>query len=177
MRWLYGITDLMGLSLTSSGSWWWRGKPGVLQSMGLQIVRHDWETELTEQQQEHLDSCLTALWKMTGWIMLRYPGFHYLSWSSFSWGCLKKNLLKWVQYSFDSPVPGKNLFKFMCVWIKPCSGFIWFLPHVETLFWYRPKARSSKWRQNGGFKRLTFHELLIVRFPSVIENSVFNALD
>ena len=26
----------------SSGSWWWTGKPGVLQSMGLQRVRHDW---------------------------------------------------------------------------------------------------------------------------------------
>ena len=30
----------------SSGSWWWTGKPGVLQSMGLQRVRHDWVTEL-----------------------------------------------------------------------------------------------------------------------------------
>ena len=30
----------------SSGSWWWTGKPGVLQSMGLQSVRHDWGTEL-----------------------------------------------------------------------------------------------------------------------------------
>ena len=30
----------------SSGSWWWTGKPGVLQSMGSQRVRHDWETEL-----------------------------------------------------------------------------------------------------------------------------------
>ena len=26
----------------SSGSWWWTGKPGVLQSMVLQRVRHDW---------------------------------------------------------------------------------------------------------------------------------------
>ena len=26
----------------SSGSWWWTGKPGVLQSMGSQRVRHDW---------------------------------------------------------------------------------------------------------------------------------------
>ena len=25
----------------SSGSWWWTGKPGILQSMGLQRVRHD----------------------------------------------------------------------------------------------------------------------------------------
>ena len=30
----------------SSGSWWWTGKPGVLQSMGLQRVRHSWATEL-----------------------------------------------------------------------------------------------------------------------------------
>ena len=28
------------------GSWWWTGKPGVLQSMGSQRVGHDWATEL-----------------------------------------------------------------------------------------------------------------------------------
>ena len=31
----------------NSGSWWWTGRPGVLQFMGLQRVRHDWATELT----------------------------------------------------------------------------------------------------------------------------------
>ena len=29
-----------------SGSWWWAGKPGVLQSTVLQRVGHDWTTEL-----------------------------------------------------------------------------------------------------------------------------------
>ena len=29
----------------SSRSWWWTGKPGMLQSVGSQIVRHDWVTE------------------------------------------------------------------------------------------------------------------------------------
>ena len=29
-----------------SGSWWWTGKPGVLQSMGSQRVGHDWATKL-----------------------------------------------------------------------------------------------------------------------------------
>ena len=29
-----------------SGSWWWTGKPDVLQSMGSQRIRHDWATEL-----------------------------------------------------------------------------------------------------------------------------------
>ena len=31
---------------TSSSSWWWTGKPGMLPSMGLQRVRYDWGIEL-----------------------------------------------------------------------------------------------------------------------------------
>ena len=30
----------------SSWSWWWTGNPGVLQSVGLQRIRHDWAPEL-----------------------------------------------------------------------------------------------------------------------------------
>ena len=30
----------------NSGSWWWTGRPGMLQFMGLQRVGHDWATEL-----------------------------------------------------------------------------------------------------------------------------------
>ena len=30
----------------NSGSWWWTGRPGVLQSMGSQRVGHDWAVEL-----------------------------------------------------------------------------------------------------------------------------------
>ena len=32
--------------LVNSGSWWWTGRHGLLQSMGSQRVGHDWETEL-----------------------------------------------------------------------------------------------------------------------------------
>ena len=45
MRWLDGITDSTWVWVNSR-SWWWTGRPGVLQSMGLQRVRHDWATEL-----------------------------------------------------------------------------------------------------------------------------------
>ena len=31
----------------ASRSWWWTGKPGVLQSMGSQRVGHNWATELS----------------------------------------------------------------------------------------------------------------------------------
>ena len=30
----------------NSGSWWWTGRPGMLQFMGSQRVGHDWVTEL-----------------------------------------------------------------------------------------------------------------------------------
>ena len=30
----------------NSGSWWWTGRPGVLQFIGSQRVKHDWVTEL-----------------------------------------------------------------------------------------------------------------------------------
>ena len=30
----------------NSGSWWWTGRPSVLQFMGLQRIRQDWATEL-----------------------------------------------------------------------------------------------------------------------------------
>ena len=38
----------------SSRSWWWTGRPGRLQSMGLQRVRHNWATELN----------LNSLWNL-----------------------------------------------------------------------------------------------------------------
>ena len=41
----------------SSRSWWWTGKPGMLQSMGLQRVGHDWaELNWTEP------SCWRLCW-------------------------------------------------------------------------------------------------------------------
>ena len=41
--WTVHLTDSMDMN---SGSWWWTGRPGVLQFMGLQRVGHDWATEL-----------------------------------------------------------------------------------------------------------------------------------
>ena len=47
MRWLDGITDSMDWVWVHSGSWWWTGRPGMLQSMESQRVGHDWVTSLS----------------------------------------------------------------------------------------------------------------------------------
>ena len=46
MRWLDGILTQWTWVWASSGSWWWTGKPGVLQSMGSQRVSHVWAAKL-----------------------------------------------------------------------------------------------------------------------------------
>ena len=46
MRWLDGITDTMDMSSVNCWSWWWTGRPGVLQFMATERLGHDWVTEL-----------------------------------------------------------------------------------------------------------------------------------
>ena len=46
MRWWVASLTQWVWVWASSRSWWWTGRPGVLQSMELQRIRHDWATEL-----------------------------------------------------------------------------------------------------------------------------------
>ena len=43
--WMASLTQWAWIWVNSV-SWWWTGKPVVVQFMGSQIVRHDWATEL-----------------------------------------------------------------------------------------------------------------------------------
>ena len=43
--WMASLTWWTWVSV-NSGSWWWTGRPGVLQFMGSQRVGHDWATDL-----------------------------------------------------------------------------------------------------------------------------------
>ena len=56
MRPLDGVTILMDMSLSNSRRQWKTGKPGVLQSMGSQRVRHNLATG--QQQQYTISSTL-----------------------------------------------------------------------------------------------------------------------
>ena len=46
----------------NSGSWWWTRRPGVLQFMGSQRVRHYWETELNWTLMTQMVKNLPGMW-------------------------------------------------------------------------------------------------------------------
>ena len=46
----------------NSGSWWWTGRPGVLQSMGSWRVGRDWATELTDWSRD------AGMWMQVFWL-------------------------------------------------------------------------------------------------------------
>ena len=53
----------------NSRSWWWTGRPGVLQIMGLQRVRQDWATELnwTDWSSIHPFQSILVYWFLKCW--------------------------------------------------------------------------------------------------------------
>ena len=60
MRRLHGITD--SVEFEQARSWWWTGRPSVLQSMVLQRVGHDWTTELKVYSLEHSSNNEVSGW-------------------------------------------------------------------------------------------------------------------
>ena len=69
--WMASLTQWIWVWV-SSGSWWWTGKPGVLQSMGSQKVWRDLATEQQERKQsdtfrEALRKGPTDLWRPEQW--------------------------------------------------------------------------------------------------------------
>ena len=55
----------------NSGSWQWTARPGVLQSMGLQKVRHDWVTELIDLKSLQSNFVLSSFF-ITGFGLICY---------------------------------------------------------------------------------------------------------
>ena len=64
----------------SSRSWWWTEKPGVLQSMGSQRVRHDWATELNSPVLKCVRICDLTDYSLPGSSVPGIPQERILEW-------------------------------------------------------------------------------------------------
>ena len=61
--WMASLTRWMWVWV-NSGSWWWTGRPGMLQFMGSQRVGHDWVTELNWTEGSYGDHTCLVFWKV-----------------------------------------------------------------------------------------------------------------
>ena len=77
----------------SFGSWWWTKRPGVLQSMGSQRVRHDWGIQ---HSTAHITCCQSH-----SHVWLCDPMDYSLPGSSVH-GFSQARILQWVAISFSS---------------------------------------------------------------------------
>ena len=101
----------------ASGSWWWTGKPGVLQSMGMQRVRHHWATEMTAcpiQKSPFQVKIPQNMFDSLKRISLKYIDMVFLS--SFIWKLVKSHYKEHMQ--------GEPLFEGCPLWhicVLSCS--------------------------------------------------------
>ena len=104
MRWLDGITTSMVTSWASCGRWWRTGKLGLLQSMGLYRVGHDWETE--QQQCTQYTELINCLWNNLTFSILKVYEKHI--WKEYSTRTLFKNPWKQILWFAQSMLGWKK---------------------------------------------------------------------
>ena len=68
--WMVSLTQWTWVWLNSE-SWWWIGRPGMLQFMGLQRVGHDWATELIRKLPR--SPCTYEFYQRACWICCSTP--------------------------------------------------------------------------------------------------------
>ena len=154
MIWLDGITDSITWVGASSGSWWWTGKPGVLQSMGLQSQTKlsDWTEPQLKLLLERKSSIVSGkiLNDISVLIKVRLLGNPYeRTWSN---GQLRRQELvktvkktKWLQeLNCKESDKRPNYFplpKFKCWSLNPRCGCTWRQNFLELV--------KVKWVHNG----------------------------
>ena len=89
----------------NSGSWWWTGKPGVLQSMGSQRVGHDWVLNWTEEVEGRVGGDRTR-----SFFCFSLNSFSILTTSTFQPSSEYRCLLLWKQFGklFQLDCSGEN---------------------------------------------------------------------
>ena len=92
-------------------SWWWTGRPGVLESMRLQRVGHNWVTELNWNVSTFTSNSVLFLWYFFFFCLFKEPTYFSVSWRGYikdkTYGLVKSHsealLFRVLKLLFPSP--------------------------------------------------------------------------
>ena len=128
----------------NSGSWWWTRRPGLLQFMGLQRVRHDWATELNWTESIYI--VRRRQWQPTPVLL---PGKSH-GWRSLvgcsPWDLEESDMAERLQFHFSLSCIGAgngNPLQFSCL-KNPRDGGAWWAAFCGVAqSWTRLKRLNS----------------------------------
>ena len=103
----------------NSGSWWWTGRPGMLQFMGSQTAGHDWANELNWTDNS-----------ASGGMDLTATFFSFLFWPSCEaclvpWPGIDLCPLNWEYGVLSTGPPGNSQILKFCVYFFATTGGLW----------------------------------------------------
>ena len=98
----------------SSRSWWWTGRPGMLESMWLQRVGDNWETEMNWSELMGLDAVILVFWMLSFKPTFSLSSFTFIKrlFSSFSLSAIRM-----VSYAYL-----RLLIFFLAILIPACAS-------------------------------------------------------
>ena len=145
-----------------SGSWWWTGRPGMLQFIGSQRVGHNWETELTDWQSYFILFPLLLFCFKFHWFMFFIISFLLFNLCFFSSLSLFSNIFYVLHYIFSSA--SFMVFSFFSLspfFLIFCSGILDYLRLFFFLFYCKYLMLSNLsallWLYLINFDILHFH--------------------
>ena len=116
-----------------SGSWWWTGRPGVLQFMESQRVGHDWTTEL------NCTELLVSLYFYCSFILFYFFLHNFMVGGTFS---ILFSCSRVIEKSGDRMI--KGFFFFFKFYIKGFINNFYWLPFLSVSWFEYLSFQISK---------------------------------
>ena len=146
---------LNGWVWVNSGSWWGTGRPGVLQSMGSQRVRHDWATELNWLMGS--DAMILVFWMLSFKPTFSLSSFSFMkrlfsSSSLFAIRVVSSAYLKLLVFLPTILIPAwVGINNFMLIILQKYNLYVCYHSAIPDIVFCTTKQNKAVWRFMGEY--------------------------